>query len=91
MDNDLKKKLEEEYTNKFITAEGFSKDVERLAIDENMNYIEAILHYCDQKNIEVESVPKLLSNPLKDKLKCLATDLNFLKRTSRTSRARLDI
>ena len=42
-----------------------------------------IIHFCDQQNIDVESVPKLISKPLKDKLKAEAMELNFLKRSSR--------
>ena len=36
----------------------------------------------DQNKIDLESVPKLLSKPLKEKIKYEAIDLNFLKRTS---------
>jgi hypothetical protein len=33
--------------------------------------------------VEVETIPKLISKPLKEKLKCEATRLNFLKKTSK--------
>ena len=48
-----------------------------------MNYIDAIVFFCDKNNIDVESVPKLISKPLKEKIKYEAQELNFLKRTSR--------
>jgi|TARA_B100001094_G_scaffold331413_1_gene399609 hypothetical protein len=48
-----------------------------------MNYIDAIIHFCDANSIDLESVPKLISKPLKEKIKFDATELNFLKRTSR--------
>ena len=48
-----------------------------------MNYIDAIVHFCDQNNIDVESVPKLISKPLKEKIKYDAQQLNFMKKTSR--------
>ena len=48
-----------------------------------MNYIDAIVHFCEQNNIDVESVPKLISKPLKEKIKCDAQELNFMKKTSR--------
>jgi hypothetical protein len=48
-----------------------------------MNYIDAILHYCDLNNIEVETVSKLITKPLKEKLKFDAQKLNFIKKTSR--------
>ncbi len=47
-----------------------------------MDYIEAICHYCEENNIEIENVSKLISKPLKEKLKCNATELNYLKKTS---------
>jgi hypothetical protein len=48
-----------------------------------MNYIDAIVYFCEQNNIDVESVPKLISKPLKEKIKYEAMELNFLKRSSR--------
>ena len=48
-----------------------------------MNYIDAILHYCDLNNIELELVSKLISKPLKEKLKHEAQQLNFIKKTSK--------
>jgi hypothetical protein len=48
-----------------------------------MNYIDAIIHFCDQNAIDVENVPKLISKPLKEKIKYEAQELNFLKRTTR--------
>ena len=51
--------------------------------NEDMSYIDAIVHFCEMNSIDVESVPKLISKPLKEKLKYEAMELNFLKRTSR--------
>ena len=47
-----------------------------------MNYIDAIVHFVTN-SIDVESVPKLISKPLKEKLKYEAQELNFMKKTSR--------
>jgi hypothetical protein len=52
-------------------------------VNVEMNYIDAIIHFCEQNNIDLESVPKLISKPLKEKLKYEAMELNFLKKTSR--------
>jgi hypothetical protein len=48
-----------------------------------MNYIDAIVHYCESNEIEIESVSKLISKPLKEKLKYDAQRLNFMKKTTR--------
>ena len=38
-----------------------------------MNYIDAIVEYCNEHGIEIESVGKLMSKPLKEKLRLDAT------------------
>ena len=80
MKNELEKVLE----NKFFCPARFAQEIEKLVLDnKNMNYIDAIIHFCEQNSIDFESVPKLVSKPLKEKIKYEAQELNFLKRTSR--------
>ena len=80
MENELEKALE----SKFFCPSRFAQEIERLVqVNTNMNYIDAIVHFCDQNAIDLESVPKLISKPLKEKIKYEAQELNFLKRTSR--------
>jgi len=66
-----------------MTTARFSQEVEKVAFENEMNYIDAIVFYCEKNEIEIESVPKLISKPLKEKLKYDAQKLNFMKRTSR--------
>ncbi|NBP03867.1 MAG: hypothetical protein EBU90_27980 [Proteobacteria bacterium] len=80
MEDELKNALD----LKFLCPAKFSQIIEELVkTNEEMNYIDAIVHYCDENKIEVDSISKLISKPLKEKLKCDAINLNFLKRTSR--------
>ena len=70
--------------NKFLCQDKFTNDIENLVQNNlDMNYIEAICHYCEQNSIEIESVSKLISKPMKEKLKGNASELNYLKKTSR--------
>jgi hypothetical protein len=68
---------------KFMTVARFSSEVETLVNSDSMSYIDAIIHYCDTNDIELETVPKLISKPLKEKLRHEAQQLNFIKKTSR--------
>ena len=68
---------------KFLCQSKFAQDIENLVMSSKINYIEAIVTYCEENGIEFESVSKLISKPLKEKLKHEATQLNFLKKTSR--------
>ena len=78
------KNLEKLIENKFYCAKKFTEAIEILAHEkEGMSYVDAIVHFCEQNNIDVESVPKLITKPLKEKLKGEAMELNLLKRTSR--------
>ena len=80
----MDKELNEVLEKKLLCPSKFAQDIEKI-VQENsdLNYIEAIIVYCDENSIELEAVPKLLSKPLKEKLKGNASELNFLKKTSR--------
>ena len=79
-----KNELEKVMESKFFCSTRFAEEIETLVLNNaDMNYIDAIVFFCDQNNIDVESVPKLISKPLKEKIKYEASELNFLKRSSR--------
>ena len=79
-ENELEKLME----SKLFCPARFAEAIEKLVLlNKDMNYIDAIIHFCEQNNIDVESVPKLISKPLKEKIKYEAQELNFLKRSSR--------
>jgi len=74
-----------EYQDKFMTQTKFSSLVEEVVKNSNglTNYIDAVVVVCDEFDIEVETVGKLISRPLKDKIKYTAQQLNYVKKTSR--------
>ena len=77
------KELEKVIESKFLTPQKFAIEIEKIVADQDLNYIDAILHYCDSNSLEIESITKLISKPLKEKLKWDAQELNFMKKTSR--------
>ena len=77
------KELEKAIESKFLTPQKFAMEIEKIVAEEGSNYIDAIVQYCDTNSIEVESITKLVSKPLKEKLKWDATRLNFMKATSK--------
>jgi hypothetical protein len=65
MQNELEKALE----NKFFCPSRFAQEIESLVQkNHGMNYIDAVVHFCEQNFIDLESVPKLISKPLKEKI-----------------------
>ena len=64
-ENELEKVME----SKFFCPARFAEAIEKLVLlNKDMNYIDAIIHFCEQNSIDVESVPKLISKPLKEKI-----------------------
>ena len=77
------KEIEEALNSKFVSKQKFAEDIEAIVLKRSLSYIDAIVEYCTDKEIEIETVNKLISKPLKDKIKYEATELNFLKKTTR--------
>jgi hypothetical protein len=75
--------LEQAIENKFLTPSKFSLEIENIVSIEKMNYIDAICYYCETNNLDIESITKLISKPLKERIKWDAIRLNFMKKTSR--------
>ena len=84
MSTDYQQELIKEINSKFMCPSRFAQEIEKVVNDNgDMSYIDAIVYFCEENKIDFESVPKLISKPLKEKIKCEAINLNFLKKTSR--------
>jgi len=79
MENEIIKELE----SKFLSQSKFSNDIEELVRESGLTYIESIVTYCDENTIDIETVSKLISKPLKERIRCEAMELNYLKKSSR--------
>ena len=80
----MENELEQALKDKFFCPARFAQEIESMVqTHEDMNYIDAIVSFCEINSIDVQSVPKLISKPLKEKIKYEAQELNFLKRTTR--------
>jgi len=44
-----------------------------------ITYMDAIIHYCEENNIEVETVGRLISKALKEKIQVECAKANLLK------------
>ena len=77
------KELEKVMETKFLTPQKFALEIEKIVSEEQLNYIDAIIQYCESNSLEVDSITKLMSKPLKERLKWDAIRLNFMKKTSR--------
>lgn len=65
-------------TTQFMNKAIFSKMVEDAVLKKKLSYMDAILHVCEDRQIEPEDVRKFVSQSVKSKLEAEAIHLNFL-------------
>lgn len=63
----------------------FLSEIESLCRIQQMDYIDAVLHWCQENNIEIELIAEHIKrdNTLKSKIQVEAENLNILKRGAR--------
>ena len=49
------KELEKVIESKFLTPSKFALEIEKIVAEEQINYIDAICHYCEINGLEVDS------------------------------------
>ena len=63
-----------------MNSKEFSLIIEGVVRDKRpITYMDAILWYCEQNKIEVESVGRLISKALKEKIQVEASKANLIK------------
>jgi hypothetical protein len=70
---------------KTANSEKFFAELEKLIADHNMSYMDAVVHYCEKNDQEIEVVASMIKNNPKVKL-ALQTEgeaLNFLPKTAK--------
>ena len=68
---------------KILSPQDFTLTIERIRMSKNMTYMDAIQYYCEQNNIELETIGKLVQGALKQKVREEAEDLHFMPKKTR--------
>ena len=68
-----------------INVNQFLSEIETLVVDKKMEYIDAVVYYCEQNNMEIETAAQLIkqNQKFKDKLRNEPESLPFLPKTSK--------
>ena len=65
-----------------ITPTKFSLLIEQMVQTKNITYMDACLEYCKEKEIEPNSIARLVNKSLKQKIQMEAEELHFLPKTN---------
>ena len=66
-------------TKRFRSPNEFSLYIEEKVLQESITYMDAVIKYCDEIDIDVEAVTKLINQSLKDKIQNEAEDQNYMR------------
>jgi hypothetical protein len=68
-----------------VTVNNFQVAIESFVHKQGMGYLEAILHYCEHHNIEIEAVASLIkkSDAIKAKLEAECEEQNMIQKQPR--------
>lgn len=63
-----------------ISKEDFSKRIENYVKQTNSSYIDAVVHYFEEYSFDFSLAPKLLTQPLLEKIEGEAKELNYIRK-----------
>ena len=61
----------------------FSLEIEKMAQEKSISHMDAVLEYCKEHQLEPDSVGRLISKSLKDKIEANARDLNYFPKRAK--------
>ncbi len=61
----------------------FMEKIENLVQKTKMTYIDAVLHYCEENNLEPETAGQLIGGKLKQQIQEEAEELHLVKRSAK--------
>lgn len=70
---------------KVISSDKFYKEIETLVKKHNLNYIDAVLHYCEKNEIEIEAAASMIKSNMriKSQVQSEGEELRFLPKTAK--------
>ena len=67
-------------TKRFRSPNEFSLHIEERVVRERIGYMDAVIQYCNEIDIDIESVAGLINQSLKDKIRVEAEENNYIRK-----------
>jgi len=77
--------IDEVEINSVKSPTQFMQEIDKLVEDKKMEYIEAVMYYCNENDIEIETAASLIkgSAKMKAKIQFEAENLNYLPKSGK--------
>lgn len=66
-------------TKRFRSPNEFSIFIDEMVVKYKISYMEAIINYCNEMEIEIEAIGSLINSKLKEKIQVEAEQANLMK------------
>lgn len=68
-----------------LNLKDFIQNIELITQENKVDYIDAVLLYCEKTGVEIETAAKIIKNnaKMKAKIKSVAEDLHYLPKSSK--------
>lgn len=66
-------------TKRFRSPNEFSIYIDEMVSKLNINYMDAVINYCNEKDIEIDSIGPLINQKLREKIQMEAENANMIK------------
>lgn len=66
-------------TKRFRSPNEFSIYIDEIVAKKNITYMDAVIGYCDEKEIDVDSIGSLINQKLREKIQLEAEQANMIK------------
>jgi len=65
-----------------MNSKKFSLTIEKIVQDKKISYMDAVIHYCENNDIDTATVGPLINKSLKEKIQIEAEKLNLVEKSS---------
>jgi hypothetical protein len=67
----------------FVSIVEFTKEIEKLVLEKKMEYIDAVMYFCEKNGVDIETAASLIKSnaKLKASIQVEAENLNYLPKT----------
>ena len=62
------------------TPKKFSLEIENIVKEKRISHMDAVIDYCQKNNVEPDTVGRLITKGLKEKIEANARELNYLEK-----------
>lgn len=71
--------------NSMKTLQDFIKEIDGLVIQHKLDYIDAVVYYCEKNGVEIETAASLIksSSKIKSKIQYAAEEKNYLPKSAK--------